>query len=83
MKLNGDYLEDMAQLEQCDCYSWGENLLLVKDEYGDRYLVNKETGKARQISTPGFVVGFIRKVDISQTKTASAWKIMVRRRYTV
>ena len=57
MKLNGDYLEDMAQLEQCDCYSWGENLLLVKDEYGDRYLVNKETGKARQISTPGFVVG--------------------------
>lgn len=58
MKLNGDYIEDMAQLEQCECYSWGENLLLVKDEYGDRYLVNKETGKARQISMPGYVVGF-------------------------
>ena len=58
MKLNGDYLEDMAQLEQCDCYSWGENLMLVTEENGDRYLVNKVTGKARQISTPGYVVGF-------------------------
>lgn len=58
MKLNGDYLQDMAQLEQYDCYSWGENILLVKDENGDRYLVNKATGKARQISTPGYVVGF-------------------------
>ena len=58
MKLNGDYLEDMAQLEQCDCYSWGENLMLVTEVNGDRYLVNKVTGKARQISTPGYVVGF-------------------------
>lgn len=58
MKLKGDYLEDMAELEQCECYSWGENLLLVKEANGDRYLVNKVTGKARQISTPGYVVGF-------------------------
>lgn len=58
MKLNGDYLENMAQLEQYDCYSWGENILLVKEENGDRYLVNNITGKARQISTPGYVVGF-------------------------
>lgn len=58
MKLNGDYLENMAQLEQCACYSWGENILLAKEENGDRYLVNNVTGKARQISTPGFVVGF-------------------------
>lgn len=58
MKLNGDYLQDMAELEQCACYSWGENLLLVIEENGDRYLVNKVTGKARQISMPGFVVGF-------------------------
>lgn len=58
MKLKGDYLENMAELEQCACYSWGENLLLVKEDNGDRYLVNKVTGKARQISTPGYVVGF-------------------------
>ena len=58
MKLNGDYLENMAQLEQCACYSWGENILLAKEENGDRYLVNNVTGKARQISTPGYVVGF-------------------------
>ena len=30
MKLNGDYLENMAQLEQCACYSWGENILLAQ-----------------------------------------------------
>lgn len=58
MELKGDYLQDMAELEQCECYSWGENLLLVKEKNGDRYLVNKVTGKARQISTPGIVVGF-------------------------
>ena len=32
MKLNGDYLQDMAQLEQCNCYSWGENLLHVTEK---------------------------------------------------
>lgn len=58
MKLKDNYIQDMAELQQCECYSWGENLLLVKEESGDRYLVNKATGKARQISTPGYVVGF-------------------------
>lgn len=58
MNLNGAYLQDMAELEQCECYSWGEDLILAVDKYGDRYLVNKKTGKARQISMPGFVVGF-------------------------
>ena len=58
MKLNGDYLEDMAQLEQCECYSWGENLLHVTDENGDEYLVNKTTGKVRQIASYGQLVGF-------------------------
>ena len=57
MKLKGDYIQDMTELQQCKCYSWGENLILA-DEYGDRYLVNKKTGKARQISIPGYVVGF-------------------------
>lgn len=36
MKLNGDYVQDMAELQQCECYSWGENLLLVKEANGDR-----------------------------------------------
>ena len=27
MKLNGDYLENMAQLEQCACYSWEDGTL--------------------------------------------------------
>lgn len=58
MKLKDNYILDMAELEQCACYSWGENILLVKEENGDRYLVNKATGKARQISMPGYVVGF-------------------------
>ena len=58
MKLKDNYIQDMAELEQCECYSWGEDILLVKEENGDRYLVNKATGKARQISTPGYVVGF-------------------------
>ena len=58
MKLKDNYIQDMAELEQCECYSWGENILLVKEENGDRYLVNKATGKARQISMPGYVVGF-------------------------
>lgn len=58
MKLNGNYIQDMAELEQCECYSWGENLMIVIEENGDRWLVNKVTGKARQISTPGYVVGF-------------------------
>ena len=58
MKLNGDYLEDMAQLEQCECYDWGENLLRVIDEDGDGYLVNKVTGKARLIDSHGLLIGF-------------------------
>ena len=58
MKLNGDYLQDMAQLEQCECYSWGENLLHVTDENIDEYLVNKTTGKIRQIASLGQLVGF-------------------------
>jgi len=58
MKLNGDYLENMAQLEQCKCSPWGENLVYVEDENKDGFLVNVATGKARQISTPGYVVGF-------------------------
>ena len=58
MKLNGDYLEDMAQLEQCECYSWGGKLLHVTDKNGDEYLVNKTTGKVRQIASPGQLVGF-------------------------
>ena len=61
MKLNGDYLEDMAQLEQCECYSWGENLLRVIDEDGDGYLVNKATGKARLIDGDGLLLGFTDK----------------------
>ena len=58
MKLNGDYLADMAQLEQCECYDWGENLLRVIDEDGDGYLVNKVTGKARLIDSHGLLIGF-------------------------
>lgn len=58
MKLNGNYIEDRAELQQCKCYSWGENLILAVEENGDRYLVNELTGKARQISSPGFLVGF-------------------------
>ena len=58
MKLNGDYLQDMAQLERYECYSWGENLLHVTDENGDEYLVNEATGKVRQIASPGQLVGF-------------------------
>ena len=58
MKLNGDYLEDMAQLEQCECYSWGENLLRVYDQERNGYFVNKATGKVRQIDIPGHLVGF-------------------------
>ena len=58
MKLNGEYLADMAQLEQCECYDWGENLLRVIDEDGDGYLVNKVTGKARLINSHGLLIGF-------------------------
>lgn len=58
MKLNGDYLADMAQLEQCKCYEWGENLLRVIDEDGDGYLVNKATGKARLIDGDRLLLGF-------------------------
>ena len=58
MKLNGDYIEDMKQLEQCDCYSWGEDLLLAVDEEGYRFLVNQKTGKVRPISMPGHVICF-------------------------
>ena len=58
MKLNGDYLQDMAQLEQCNCYEWGENLLRVFDDEGNGYLVNKATGKARLINILGRLVGF-------------------------
>ncbi|MBQ8938930.1 MAG: hypothetical protein IJ047_01730 [Paludibacteraceae bacterium] len=38
MKLNGDYLEDMAQLEHCKCYDWGENILRVFDGDWDSLL---------------------------------------------
>ena len=41
MKLNGDYLENMAQLEQCACYSWGENILLAQLRQKCRKLVEK------------------------------------------
>lgn len=58
MKLNGNYLQDMTQLEQCNCYEWGENLILAVEGNGDKYLVNKATGKARQIASPGRLVGF-------------------------
>ena len=58
MKLKEGYIQNMADLEQCDCYSWGENLILAIEQNGDRYLVNLATKKARQISTQGFVVGF-------------------------
>ncbi len=58
MKLNGDYLGDMAQLEQCKCYEWGENILRVFDQEGRGYIVNKATGKARLIDDNGLLVGF-------------------------
>ena len=58
MKLNGDHLQDMAQLEQCKCYEWGENILRVFDEDLDGYLVNTKTGKARLIDSNGILVGF-------------------------
>lgn len=58
MKLKGDYLEDMAQLEQFKCYEWGENILHVYDEDLNSYLVNTKTGKVRQIDSKGFLVGF-------------------------
>ena len=58
MKLSGDYLQDMAQLEQCKCYEWGENLLRVFDPDGKGYIVNKDTGQARLIDDNGFLVGF-------------------------
>ena len=58
MKLNGDYLADMAQLEQYKCYEWGENILRVFDENLDGYLVNTKTGKARLIDSKGFLEGF-------------------------
>ena len=58
MKQNEHYIKEMPELEQCQWYSWGENIYLVEDDFGDRYLVNKATGKVRQISTPGYVVGF-------------------------
>ena len=53
LKLNGDYIQDMAQLEQCKCHPWGENLVYVDDEEGNGFLVNIATGKARQLSIPG------------------------------
>lgn len=58
MRLKDGYIEDLAQLKRCDCYNWGENLLLAQEENGDRYVVNKATGKARQITSPGRLVGF-------------------------
>ena len=58
MILNGDYLQDMAQLEQCECYSWGENILRVFDKDGKGYIVNKATGKTRLIDDNGLLVGF-------------------------
>ena len=58
MGLNGQYLQDMAQLKQCDCYEWGENILRVFDKESNGYLVNTKTGKARLIDSYGFLVGF-------------------------
>jgi len=58
MKLNGEYLEDLAQLEQCECFEWGEGLLRVFDSEWKGYLVNKVTRKARLIDIPGHLVGF-------------------------
>lgn len=49
MKLNGDYITDMAELQQYECDSWGENLLHVIEPNKDEYIVNTETGKARKI----------------------------------
>ena len=46
------------KMDQCECYSWGENLLRVIDEEGNGYLVNHATGKARWINTPSHLVGF-------------------------
>ncbi|MBR2166881.1 MAG: hypothetical protein IJ920_00865 [Paludibacteraceae bacterium] len=58
MKLNGDYIQDMAELQQYDCYSWGEDLIHVTEPNGDEYIVNKVTGKARKIVEARHLVGF-------------------------
>jgi len=60
IELKGEYyyIHGIKELEGCQCYSWGENLLLVVDEEDGRYLVNKATGKSRKISEPGKLVGF-------------------------
>ena len=52
------FIHGIKELEGCQCYPWGENLLLVVDEEDGRYLVNKATGKSRKISEPGKLVGF-------------------------
>ena len=52
------YIYGITELEGCYGYSWGENLLYVRDnEYGE-YLVNKVTGKYRKFAEPGKLVGF-------------------------
>ena len=52
------FIHGIAELEGCECYSWGENLWYVRDnEYG-KYLVNMVTGKMRKISERGTLVGF-------------------------
>ena len=58
MEQNENHIPDLSELKQYKWYSWGEDLYLVADDFNDRYLVNKATGKIRQISTPGHVVGF-------------------------
>ena len=52
------FIHGIAGLEGCECYPWGENLLIVEDNEEARYLVNKATGKVRKISEPGRIVGF-------------------------
>ena len=47
------------KLEKCESYSWGENLLYVRNPKDGRvWLVNKATCKARLISQLGFLLGF-------------------------
>ena len=52
------YIYGIPEIEGCECYSWGEDLLYVADnDYGE-YLVNKVTGKVRKIVERGRLVGF-------------------------
>ena len=55
---NGFVIHGIAELEGCQCYSWGENLFHVTDRENGEYLVNIATGKVRKIAVPGKLVGF-------------------------